>query len=146
MSAAPAAEKTAKKPKFTVTLNTKPPESNWVGNFAISIAAKSTYAVTLTVVRAPTQNCQLSSVGTVYNLLHAIKEMPEDEQRAIARGVIAECYRLLGQATLLCVMDVNQTWIPQLEKCYHVLHKHPYTSTNGSKMCLCLVQLSGHLA
>jgi len=96
---------------------------------------KSTLQIHL--CRYPTQNCQLSSIGMIGTLLDDCRSNLENVQ-----PIIRECCKLVSIVPHLMLVDVRQQYVECVEKALKVFHKHPYISTNGSYMCLFMVDIS----
>ena len=101
-----------------------------------SIKSRSLYTFTITVCKFPTSNCQVSSFGNMNFLLEYTNKNKED-----VNAIIKECYNLISYKPLLILVDVKDTFIEVVERCFEVITKTPYISTNNSNMCLFLVKL-----
>ncbi len=126
--------------KFTVTVAQSHDLTGVLGcgNLTVSIkngTGESSYKFFLSVLKYPTQNCQLTSLGPLATLLSRTT-VPDE-----VLFVLRQCYALLGFQALLVLVDVKQSFCEAVEKCFQVVVKTPYVSTNGSLMCLYVVKL-----
>lgn len=106
------------------------------GNSTAIQLAKGTYKFFIYINPNPTSNCQLSSIGSMNCLLPNFTGSKKD-----MRDIIKECYRIKSYPPLITIIDVRQNFCPKVEALFNVINKVPYTSTNGSLMCLYLVNL-----
>ena len=94
------------------------------------------YKIQIGITKWPTGNCQLSSIAYLQNLFLATNCNKSD-----VIAILKECYRICGASPLLICIDVRSHLVDQVEKCFNIKHKYPYTSTNGSSMCLFMAKL-----
>jgi hypothetical protein len=105
-------------------------------SFMFEIKKKSGYIFNLQLTKYPTGNCQLSSIGYLNCLFtNGIRD------KQTVHEVINECYRMMSWTKKLILVDVHEKHIIDVESCFHVKTKNPYTSTNGSKMCVLIVSM-----
>lgn len=96
------------------------------------------YKFQVTITRWPTGNCQVSAFGYMNNLLTHTKK---NKDHVLA--VMKECFRLLDHSPRLIMVDVQERYIGDVEGILEIIHKHAYTSTNSSKMCMFLAKMPG---
>ncbi len=106
-----------------------------------TFSVRNNYSFIFTVTRAPTNNCQVSSIGAMNYILSYTKSKSEKTYKEDTLAIIKEAYSLIKQELLQIIIDVQDKWIKTVEECFVVMCKQPYTSTNGSKMCLFLVKI-----
>lgn len=97
---------------------------------------RETYSYYLGLCRSPTGNCQISSIGSVFQLIGNNIITKKD-----AILVLKEMYRQINMVPVLVAMDVNSVYIKDIERCFTIVHKMPYMSSNSSNMCWFLVKL-----
>jgi hypothetical protein len=121
--------------KFKVTVkHGNDPKSNYVEFDILKVG--TAYSSRITVTKWPTGNCQLSSIGYMNALVYYEDHTPQD-----VNAIIRECYKMIDCLPLLILVDVQQAYVPKVEQCFKIMHKHLYISTNSSAMCLFMVQL-----
>jgi hypothetical protein len=96
---------------------------------------KGTYTFQIYLSRYPTNNCQLSCIGSAYVLAQQVNE------RADAQAILKECYKQANHQPRIVIMDVRNEFCAGIEKLFCVFNKNEYTSTNGSHMCLYMIKL-----
>lgn len=104
-------------------------------SFDFKINPNKSYGFNIQIYRQPTNNCQLSCVGSAYHLAQYFTTKKE------VSAVLMECYRIIGYIPNLILMDVRAEFSQRLESLVQVQNKITYVSTNGSSMCLYLVKL-----
>lgn len=103
---------------------------------SFNIKKPQSYTFNISVTKWPTGNCQLSSIAYMNQML------THTSNKEDALAIIMECYRLIGLTPLLIIIDVNIKYAPTIEQYFDkIVHKHPYTSTNNSSMCLFIINL-----
>lgn len=125
---------------MTVTVKHKPPSSDGISYTWLFQAKFSPgpYDLNFYINQYPTCNCQLTSISHMDNVLSGTTT------RAQALGALSEGYRLMGIKPKLILLDVdNRAYATKVDDYFagHVTMKNPYESTNGSKMCLYMVQI-----
>ena len=94
------------------------------------------YSFDLTIIKYPTGNCQVHSIAYANHLFQWTEGVKIE-----IHNILNACYAELKMIPKLAIVDVNAQWIPKVDECFNVLTKTPYKSTNGSDMCLYLVNL-----
>lgn len=127
--------------------NKQPKEKTLNGNFEVTrithgdygyqfqIDGGKAYRTPFYVHKSPTCNCQMASIGAMESIFTVTKE------RAEVQSIIKTAFRLLAFDKPLLLLDVRKDLIEDVEKCFKVHSKTPYTNTNGTSMCLFLVKM-----
>lgn len=104
---------------------------------AIVVMREDTVALTsdITLHQYPTLNCQMGSIGSFQNIITSSSVKPETYPE-----ILAEIDQVMQKNLLL--IDINQAFMPKLDffKKY-IKESWPYTSTNGSKMQISLLNM-----
>ncbi len=90
------------------------------------------------ITKAPTGNCQLSSIGHLDYILTFSQARKGKED---VYGIIKEAYGLIKQDSLQIIVDVKNKWTSTVEQLFDVVSKQPYESTNESLMNLYIIKL-----
>lgn len=107
-------------------------------DFIVTLKALTgTYSFNLHFFVSPTSNCQLYSIGHIEYLIKVFSGTKED-----MKALLRACWNLKTLNQRLVILDVHQIHCTKLESFFDVVTKNPYTSTNGSLMCLYIVNLS----
>lgn len=117
------------------------PEDKTYGQRQVSFHVKNgIYTGCFSICRSPTGNCQLSSVANA-NVMFSCLVAGSKISKTDINLLLKEAYRQIGHTPLLVEVDVNWPHVVDVERCFTVVHKLPYISTNQSQMCLFLVRL-----
>ena len=114
--------------------------------FSIINPSFSLYANYIGITKAPTANCQLSSIACMNNLLSQfgyrhLSPVDNCDRTGILKTIF-RCYELINMQAQLVMADVHQHYVLGVEHCFKHIHaKTPYTSTNGSSMCQFLLNM-----
>jgi hypothetical protein len=138
---------TLKVGEYVVTLQdkaSKDVEPGVINSYDLAVrfkVQKGVYPIYISIAKWPTGNCQLSAIGYINALIDETSANKKD-----INDIIRACYRLCnGNATApytphLAMIDVREKYIKNVEECFVVKMKYPYVSTNGSSMCLYMIQ------
>jgi hypothetical protein len=128
-------------------------------DYTYIIRKGAAYQFNLYLNKSPTQNCQLSCIGMMANLLAAATSRDE------IHTVLREVFRLVGHTPLLVFCDVRSQWMAKMDEWFgpvaavaacvtskpptlakparptQIVARTPYCSTNDSQMCMYLVKI-----
>lgn len=105
----------------------------------IQINEPNVYSMLIYVTTSPTSNCQLLSIGSFHYLLE--NNLKDDEFLKIIQTISERIYKTQF------LIDIDQKLLPKLNKYIRrspnlkSVMRRKYTSTNGSKMAICVFKL-----
>ena len=113
---------------FTVELNTPKAIETY---FKLTIHP---YQSIFKIHQQPTCNCQLSAIGNAYAIFN-------NWNAKYSLEILLEAYKIIDFHPKLVIIDIFQSLCPKVEQSCTVHSKTPYDNSNGTKMCLYIVEL-----
>jgi len=103
----------------------------------IRFKTPNNYSMNIMIIRHPTQNCQISSIGLAQNIRLIINEDIKKFIEVLQRNT---CSQILVDVHNRYMRELNKVLEPYLD----VVFKQPYKSTNGSEMTMMLLKWKGN--
>jgi hypothetical protein len=123
---------------YTINFTPNSPKSNVYTPYVFDIGYHKAYRQTIVLTRWPTGNCQLSSIAYMASLLSLIRTAKGTIVKEDIYKIFNGIFEILKFRSPMLLFDVQKIWIEHMEKCFKVIGKMPYISTNNSEMCIFL--------